>query len=58
MNKEKMIEINFERLTTAKKPESLKVFDMSKIRGGHVARGSLGGAGGASACACGCPMAE
>lgn len=56
MNQEKMIEITFERFTTDKKPDSLKVSDMSKIRGGHVARGGLGGAGGADACACGCPI--
>jgi natural product precursor len=58
MNNETKIVINFERLSTREKPESLKVTDMSKLKGGHVARGNKGGAAGADACACGCPDAE
>ncbi|MCX6578597.1 MAG: hypothetical protein NT166_00255 [Candidatus Aminicenantes bacterium] len=56
MNKKKVV-ISFERLSTAREPESLKISDMSKLRGGKIGpgpRGSAGGAPGSDSCACGC----
>jgi hypothetical protein len=58
MNTEKKISIGFERLSTAKEPESLKVSDMAKVRGGWYDRGGRGGAAGADACACACLKPE
>ena len=53
MNKKKIV-INFERISTARKPESLKVADMSKLTGGHYDRGGQAGSAGADGCSCGC----
>lgn len=53
MNKKKVI-IRFERLSTERKPESLKISDMSKLKGGHFDRGSQAGSCGADYCFCGC----
>ncbi|HLP48607.1 MAG TPA: hypothetical protein VK469_21885 [Candidatus Kapabacteria bacterium] len=53
MSTEKKV-ISFERLSSVKKPESLKVSDMSKLKAGHYDRGSQAGSCGADYCFCGC----
>ncbi len=54
--KKQKIDFNLERLTTARKPESLTSPEMGNVRGGveYRPRGSKGGASGVSACVCGC----